>query len=375
MRYLLKYIQRDLCDKMVILSGPRQAGKTTLSQALLKKEDVYLNWDIEDHQKIIKDKLWKKDINLVVFDELHKYLKWKNFLKGIIDEFQNTPALLVTGSARLDIFKHEGDALTGRYYHYRLHPIDLAESKNFLPEMNDTDRLDYLLETGGFPEAFLNPQNATRLRTSRFDLVLYEDLRDLNKTSSVRGLKLLISLLRERIGQQVNESNLAQDIGVSPTTVRNWIILLENLYVIFLVPPYSKGLARSIRKEKKVYFYDCAAGLTHGARLENVAGSSLLKYCHFMRDVYGKELELYYYRDREGREVDFVITENIKVKWCLEIKSSDGALSKSLQYLDKKINPENSYQLVQNISIEKEKNNIQILSFARWFDNIYNTTQ
>lgn len=370
MRYLTKVIQDDLKKKMVILSGPRQSGKTTLSKNILDSEGLYLNWDNRAHQKIIRDRSWNKEASFIIFDELHKNIQWKNFLKEVSDEFQNTPPVLVTGSARLDIFKNEGDALTGRYYHYRLHPIDLQESKRFLPNKNATERLEHIIKTGGFPEAILNPEDADRLRIDRLNLVLYEDLRDLNKMPSTRGLKMLIELLRERVGQQVNESNLAQDIGVSPSTIRKWMVLLENLYVIFLVPPYSKGLARSIRKEKKVYFYDSANGLNSGAVLENVAACSLLKYCHFMRDTKGKEMELYYFRDKEGREVDFVVTENREVKWLLEVKESDTQISKPLEYLHKKLQTKNAYQLVKNISIEKEVRGVKITSLAHWIDDI-----
>ena len=371
MRYLTQHIQSDLKKKMVILSGPRQSGKTPLSKDILNTQGIYLNWDISAHQKIIRERSWNKKSSLIIFDELHKNIKWKNFLKEIADEFQNKPPILVTGSSRLDIFKNEGDALTGRYYHYRLHPIDLHESKKFLPHKNATERLDHLLKTGGFPEALLNPKDADRLRIDRLNLILYEDLRDLNKMPSTRGLKTLIELLRERVGQQINESHLAQDIGVSATTIKNWIILLENLYVIFLVSPYSKGLARSIRKEKKVYFYDSANGFESGARLENTAACSLLKYCHFLRDTQGKEIELYYFRDKDGREVDFIVTENREIKWLLEIKESDTKLSKHLEYLHLKLQNQKTFQLVKNISIKKEIRGISITSMASWLDSIY----
>ena len=374
MRYLTNHIIRDLEKKMVILSGPRQSGKTSLAKEILDHNGVYLNWDIASQQKIIRDQAWKKNASLVVFDELHKYLKWKNFLKGVVDEYNNKPPLLVTGSAKLDIFKHEGDALTGRYYHYRLHPIDINESKIFLPKSSAQQRLDHLLVSGGFPEAFLYPDDAERLRKDRLDLVLYEDLRDLTKMHSIRGIKLLIELLRERVGQQLNVSNIAQDIGVSSATIKNWLDILENLYIIFLVPPHSKGLARSIRKEKKVYFYDCVAGSPYsssGSILENLTACTLIKYCHFMRDTQGKEMQLYYFRDRDHREVDFIVTGNNKVKWCIEVKENDTQLSKNLEYLHKKIQAKSSFQLVKNIKQEKEIRGIKIQSLANWCDQLY----
>lgn len=358
---------------MILLSGPRQCGKSTLAKGLAEPGGVYLNWDIRADQKVIRAMGWPKDASLVVLDELHKFAKWKNFLKGIADEFKNNPPLLITGSAKLDTFKHQGDALTGRYFHYRLHPIDLSESRSFLRGMSAQDRMHRLIKCGGFPEAFLEPDDADRLRNDRFDLVLQEDLRDLSKTNSLRGIKLLIELLRERAGQQINYANLASDLSVSPPTVKQWIELLERLYVIFLVSPYSKGLARSLRKEPKVYFYDCASAYENenvGARLENAVACALLKYCQFHRDVRGKDCRLHYFRDREKREVDFVIVVDRKVQWCIEVKATDDQLSSALEYLHLRLKPIESLQLVFNLKREKEIRGVKIKSLASWLDQL-----
>lgn len=259
---------------------------------------------------------WPKNAKLIVLDELRKQVRWKNYLKGLVDEFQNKPPMLVTGSARLDVFRHEGDALTGRYYLYRLHPIDLAEAGLFMKKASAEKRLDQLVHTGWFPEPFLNPADADRLRNDRFDLVVQEELCDLDRHHSVGGLKHLIELLREGVGRNLNYTNLAQDLSVTPVTIKRWVGILEMLYIIFLVTPYAKGLARSLRKEPKVYFYDCAAAYSRDQRpvLKNVVASALLKYCHCKRDVSGRQMDLHYFRDREKREVDFVITEERKVK-------------------------------------------------------------
>lgn len=365
-------LARDLKKKMILLSGPRQSGKSTLARSLMDEKGIYLNWDIRSDQKIIREASWPKDSTLVILDELHKFAKWKNFLKGLADEFKNKPPLLVTGSAKLDTFRKQGDALTGRFFHYRLHPIDVAESKFFLANSSADTRLSHLLQSGGFPEAFLNPNQAERLRNDRFDLVLQEDLRDLSKTNSIRGLQLLIELLRERVGAQINYSNLAQDLSVSAPTVKQWIELLERLYVIFLVTPYSQGLARGIRKEPKAYFYDCAAAYNDsaaGQRLENAVACALLKFCHFERDTKGKAFQLHYFRDREKREVDFIVTLERKPYFCIEVKSSDETLSQSLAYLHTRIKPSHgSIQLVRQLRRERETQGIEIKHLANWLD-------
>jgi hypothetical protein len=357
---------------MVLLAGPRQCGKTTLAKALLDEHGEYLSWDIVKDRKIIRTMAWPKDASLVVLDEFHKAPKWKNLLKGVADEFGNTPPVLVTGSARLDAFRHTGDALTGRHYFYRLHPVDIAESGRFLPTLPLATRTQRLLQSGGFPEALLHPGDAARLRNDRLELVTREDLRDLSRISSWRGASDLVELLRERVGKPVNYDNLARDLGISAPTVKNWIDLLEKLYVVFLLQPYSNRLARSIRKERRVYFFDCAAAYDEsgGSQLENLVACSLLKFTHFKKDTVGENWGLFYLRDKERREVDFVVTLNRKLHWLIEVKSSDDTLSPSLKYYAEKLRPQQSLQLVLHLNRAQEKSGIKIARLDRWLESL-----
>jgi predicted AAA+ superfamily ATPase len=370
MRYLDAAIRRDLQKKMVLLAGPRQCGKTTLAKSLLDERGQYLSWDIVKDRKIIREIAWPKDASLVVLDELHKAPKWKNLLKGAIDEFGNRPRLLVTGSARLDAFRRTGDALTGRHYFYRLHPIDVAEAKIFAPKVSAEERVQRLLKTGGFPEAFLNPNDAARLREDRMEIVTREDLRDLSRISSWRGPADLVELLRERVGKPTNYDNLAQSVGVSAPTAKSWVELLEKLYLVFLLPPYSASLSRSIRKDRRVYFFDCAAAHdeTEGARLENLAACGLLKLLQYKKDSAGENWSLYYLRDKEGREVDFVVTLNRRVHWLIEVKTSDDDVGTGLRYYQQKLKPKESIQLVMNLDRPREKAGVKVIPFAKWFD-------
>ena len=347
---------------MVLLAGPRQCGKTTLAKSLLNDRGQYLNWDITRDRKVIRELAWPKDASLIVLDELHKAPKWKNLLKGVVDQFGNKPPVLVTGSARLDAFRRAGDALTGRTYFYRLHPVDVAESKRFLPNASLDERVHRLLQAGGFPEAFLNPQEAARLRNDRMELVTREDLRDLSRISSWRGPADLVELLRERVGKPTNYDNLAQNLGVSPPTSKAWVELLEKLYLVFLLPPFSSSLSRSIRKDRRVYFFDCAAAYdtTGGAQLENLAACSLLKFAQFRKDAFGESWDVFYLRDKEGREVDFVVTHNRRVHWLIEVKASDDDISTAFRYYSQKLKPTQSLQLVLNLDRPQEKGGIKI---------------
>jgi predicted AAA+ superfamily ATPase len=371
-RYLSQALVSDLQKKLVLLAGPRQCGKTTLAKSLLDDRGQYLNWDVARDRRVIRDIAWPKDASLVVLDELHKAPKWKNLLKGVVDEFGNRPPLLVTGSARLDAFRRTGDALTGRHYYYRLHPVDVAESAQFLPKLSLEKRVHRLLQTGGFPEALLNPADAPRLLNDRLELVTREDLRDLSKVSSWRGPTDLVELLRERVGKPTNYDNLAQSLGISPPTARSWVELLEKLYVVFLLPPYSNQLSRSIRKDRRVFFYDCAAAYdeTGGAQLENLTGCCLLKYVQFRRDAAGENLDLYYLRDKENREVDFVVTRNRRVLWLIEVKTSDDNPGKGLRYYREKLKPQHSLQLVLNLRRPLEREGIKILPLGPWLETL-----
>ena len=369
MRYLANALRRDLAKKMVLLAGPRQVGKSTLARGLLISKGVYLNWDIRKDQAVIRRQAWPKDASLVVLDEIHKFPQWKNFLKGLADEFSNRPPVLVTGSAKLDAYRKSGDALTGRTYLYHLHPIDPAEAAVFLPSLTPDERLARLLAAGGFPEPFLNPDDAERLLNDRLDAVVREDLRDLSRVGSVRTIQLLVELLRERVGGPISLSNVAQDLGVSAPTVRSWIDLLERLYLVFRLQPFAGTLARGLRKESRLYFYDCAAG-PEDTRLENVVACALLKFCEYQRDTTGKNFALHYFRDREGREVDFVVTLHRRPYWCIEVKGADANLSPSLRYLNQRFKPALSVQLVRTLDRALEIDGIRIEPLAGWCERL-----
>lgn len=369
-RYLTECIQKDLKKKAILLSGPRQVGKTTFARALISGGE-YLNYDVVADRKAILAQAWRKDAPVVVLDEIHKFPKWKNFLKGVIDQFQNRPPLLITGSARLEVFRRAGDALTGRTFAFHLHPIDIEEACSLEPNASPEAHMQKLLTGGGFPESFFDPENAQRLLQDRLSTVLREDLRDLSAVSNLKGIELLVELLRERAGGQVTYSNLAKDLSVSPPTIKTWMDLLEKLYLVFLLRPYSRGLTKSIRKEPKCYFFDCSAP-TNGedARLENLAALALLKWCDFERDTKGRNVNLMYYRDSSEREVDFVITENRSVLACIEVKSSDESPSSSLIYLAGKVRPKHSIQLVKNTLKSRDYGAIKVRPLAEWLSKI-----
>ena len=152
-RYLSKPLIKDLKSKILIITGPRQTGKTTLSKTLHTSFD-YLNYDEQEHHKTILEKSWDRKKNYIIFDEIHKKKYWKKWLKGIYDTEGIPPGIVITGSASLDMHRKNGDSLAGRFFHFRLHPFDIKEAVQ-MKICSHTSALERLMQFGGFPEPFL----------------------------------------------------------------------------------------------------------------------------------------------------------------------------------------------------------------------------
>ena len=372
MRYLTPYIIKDLQKKMVFVGGPRQVGKTTLAKKILDAHSStgrYFNWDYdEDRQDILKKK-WSHKNHLLIFDELHKYPGWKNWIKGLYDVEHEQHSFLVTGSARLDIYRQGGDSLLGRYHYWRLHPFTLDE---FPEGMDKEEVFRRLMTIGGFPEPFIadDKREARRWRRERFDRVLREDIRDLEKIQNISQLSLLLDLLRTRVSGLIVVSNLARDIQVASQTIKHWLEILQRMYLVFSVKPYTMNIPRAILKPSKIYFYDNGDVLgDKGAIFENLVASSLLKRIQFLEDRDGYQYQLCYIRDKEGREVDFVIVKDNKIEEIIEVKYGDETLSKSLQYYNERLKPRKATQIVAGLKRDYDKQGIQVISPLNYFSD------
>ncbi len=365
-RYLSDFIATDLDKKITLLSGPRQSGKTTLSKALPFTSMEYLNFDEVGQRRQIISKNWSRMADLLIFDELHKMTKWKSWIKGIYDTEGVRPRILVTGSARLDVFRKGSDSLAGRHFLYRMHPFSVAELRGIdHPE----DALEGIMSRGGFPEPYLSKSemDSKRWRMSHLDVILRQDLLDLEQVKNIVGVETLIELLANRVGSTISFRNLAQDLQVTPQTVQRWVLLLERLFVIFLVRPYSKNLARALLKEPKIYFYDTGrVSEAGGAKLENVVACALLKRANFLTDTQGSKCELYYLRDREKREVDFLTTKDNKLEFMVEVKTSDDQFSPSLRYFSERLTPTAAIQLVHKLGRSSSNKFGSVQNAASW---------
>lgn len=370
MRYITPYVLEDLNKKMVFIGGPRQVGKTTLARAILAEhypEGIYLNWDYDEDRQDILRKKWSVDNSLLVFDELHKYPKWKTWIKGLYDVTHRDHSFLVTGSARLDVYRRGGDSLMGRYHYWRLHPFTLDE----IPEgISSDDAFNRLMTVGGFPEPFLDgdERNARRWRRERFDRVLREDVRDLESIRNIQMLGLFLEMLRSRVGGLITVSNIAGELQVSPKTAKSWLEVMERMYLVFSVRPYTKSLTRAVLKPPKVYFFDNGdVSGDEGARFENLVAASLIKRLHFLEDRDGYRYELRYIRDKEGREVDFAVLKDGRLEELIETKYSDEDVSKHLIYYAERLKPEKATQIVAKLKRPYEKGKIKVVDPITYF--------
>ena len=344
--------------KMAFVSGPRQSGKTTLARRELKRRGVgrYGNWDDIDFRRV-----WTKSPKallpepagggnerpLAVFDEVHKAKGWKRTLKGLYDTLETPCDILVTGSARLDVYRRGGESLLGRYLRFRLHPLSLRELETrrpaapaelveavageALPKPSPAARstLDQLFEFGGFPEPFLRQSErfARLWRRGRAEKIVREDLRDLSRIPELSQVEMLMSLLPERAASRLSRQALREDLEVAHDTVSRWLGFLESLYYHFELRPFARSVPRSLRREGKLYLWDWSEVGAPGPRFENLVASHLLKAADFWTDTGEGVFDLQYLRNKEKAEIDLLLTRDRKPWLAVECNLTDDALS------------------------------------------------
>jgi hypothetical protein len=346
-RYITPFVQEDLKSKMVFIGGPRQVGKTTLALSNLSKGSqthaAYLNWDnVKKRSALLKGEL-PQNQPLVIFDEIHKYAQWRNLAKGFYDTFKNDIQFLVTGSARLDYYRKGGDSLQGRYFYYRLHPLSLLELN---PNPTKTD-LESLLKFGGFPEPFLRGGETfwRRWQRERLQKVIYDDIRDLEHVREISLMELLASELPNRVGAPLSIRNLRILLQIAPDTCERWVSIFDQMYYSFRIAPYGAPKIRAVKKEQKLYLWDWSIIEEKGYRFENLVACQLLKYCHFIEDTEGYNMELRFIRDTDKREVDFVVLKDKKPIFAVEAKTGEKSLNPAIPYFNERTDIPKFYQV------------------------------
>ena len=387
-RYLSKAIKEDALkkNKIAFLSGPRQVGKSTISKLMLEDKNNYFLYDDVEFKKI-----WAKNPKTIIenrgkgiisLDEIHKDRKWKSKLKGLYDLYSNECKFLVTGSARLDFYRKGEDSLLGRYIPYKLHPFSVAEDENPITpnEILNYEKVNIpfndIYSLGAFPEPLFNYNKDEAIRWSnlRLEKLVFEDSRDFLNISDYQAFRNLIDFIPEKIGSLLSINSLSIDVGKSYATIKTWIEVLNNLYFTFLIKPYSQKLSRTLKAEPKIYLYDILRlkDENMGAKLENLTALALLKCTDYWTELAFGEYELRFIRDREKREVDFVVLENEAPLMLVECKSSDKEPHKNLIYYTQKLKPKYAFQLVNIKDYDRyyANYNIRVIHYEKFLSGL-----
>ncbi len=376
-RYLSSPIVEDLKAKMVFVGGPRQVGKTTLARILVGaqfRETVYFNWDNKAERKQIMAAQWPGAAELIILDEIHKFTGWKRFIKGEYDVHKDKYRFLVTGSARLDIYRKGGDSLQGRYHYYRMHPFTLAElakEKSPIEPFKELpidavhhQELATLERFGGFPEPLFSQNDRTlrRWHSERNERLFREDIRDTEMIRELGKMQVLSDMLPSKVGALLSINNMREDLEVSHRAVSHWLDILESFYYHFRVYPFSRTSFRALKKVPKLYLWDWSEVEDEAARFENLVGSHLLKLVHWLHDHEGFKTRLYFLRDTSKREVDFLVTVEGKPWFAVEVKLNDDSLAPNLRYFREKLNIPFAYQVLKKPGVDRIADGVRIIS-------------
>ncbi len=342
---------------MVFLAGPRQSGKTTFAQGLTRQfaNSLYFNWDIPSNKKQLIENpsffehIHRKDNSkpLIILDEIHKYRSWKNYLKGTYDQFHKDYLFLVLGSGRLDVFQKGGDSLAGRYFLFHLWPLTLAELANqknhfdsfkqnpiSIPDTHSATKRAWenLSQWSGFPEPFFAGKATFYQRWAQTysQQLIREDIRNMTHIKYVDTVETLFSLLSSKVGNPVSITSLSEDLQTSFTSIRDWLEIFERFYLIFRLSPWTKKISRAITKEKKLYLFDYAQILNPAIKFENMVALELFRAINTWNDLGLGKFDLFYIRNKEKEEVDFLITDKNIPKILIEAKSNDSDANRTL---------------------------------------------
>jgi hypothetical protein len=361
--------------KMAFIAGPKQVGKTTLARQILREHGSthYHVWDDPTFKRTWMGNLASLvprkvgDPPVVVLDELHKAPRWKNRLKALYDLHGDDARFLVTGSARLDLFRRGGDSLLGRYFLFRMHPFTLGEirgepaSPGSLPDemkrkqKGSAKTLETLMTHGGFPEPFTRRDSTftTLWHRTRNQLLVREDLRDLQRTNEISLIETASVMLPGRVGSLFSMKSMAEDLEVSQPTVKRWLEWLTQVYLVYRVTPYHRSISRALKKQPKMYMWDWSQVPEPGPRFENLMAGHLLKAVQTWTDSGLGTFDLHFVRDRDGREVDFLLTWDRRPWMLVEAKTGTRPPSQHLIRFSSSLRPPVTVQVTDRHDVHE----------------------
>ncbi len=385
-RYLTDNILEDLNEKMILVGGARQVGKTTLALKIIAgrfSNYSYYNWDFPPDRKKLMSFEFPGDGALLIFDEVHKYRKWKGLIKGVYDSYKSKYKIIVTGSARLNVYRKGEDSLQGRYHYYTLHPFSLAELcgiKNKItpleemsfPQTDYNDDLEQLLKFGGFPEILFKQSERTlrRWHNEKLERLFREDIRDVENLRDIGSIKLLGDALPSKVASPLSINAIREDLEVSHRAITNWLDILEQFYYHFRIYPYHVKTIRSIKKEPKLYLVDWSEIKDEGVRFENMIASHLLKLVQFLNESEGYKVSVNYLRNVDKKEVDFLVSAEGKPWFAVEAKLNETQISPNLFYYKDRLKIPYLFQVVINKGIDFMKDNVRVMSAAKFLGGL-----
>ena len=385
-RYLTEGVLQDLQEKMVFIGGARQVGKTTFAVKIIGKKMgrfAYYNWDNRSDRQAVMRSDWPGDADLIILDEIHKLRNWKRLVKGEYDKLKERYRFLVTGSARLDIYRRGGDSLQGRYHYYRLHPFSLAELMDAPPrievmkEIPVGDRpnprgFDALFRFGGFPEPLFRAEERLlrRWHNEKIERMVREDITEIEQIRDLGHMKLLSDMLPARVGSLLSVNALREELEVSHRAVSSWLNVLEAFYYHFGIHPYIGKALRSIKKQPKLYLWDWSEVNDPSARFENLVAAHLLKTCHYLYDHEGYKAALFFLRNVDKKEVDFLVTVDQKPWFAVEAKLSERTISPALYYYKERLKIPFVYQVIMETGVHRFANGVHVISADRFLTGL-----
>ena len=381
--FLPKLDTNSLKNPMLFVAGPRQVGKTYMTR---QTNFPYFNWDTAEVKKsFLRDPYFFRDHSpWVIFDEIHKRRDWKKLLKGYFDSEHRRENFIVTGSGRFNLSQKGGDSLQGRYDLYHLLPILYREFvgmptnyhlsapnfTEFLPSPQFSSDRD-LIEFGGFPEPLIRGKQSflNKWQDLYLQRLVQEDIRDFSRVIELDKIELLARLLPDRVRSPISLKALSEDLDVSRDSIKNWLKLFETLYLGFSLPPWSRKIHRAVKKEQKWFFYQWTFCEEPAARFENYVAVQLQSLCHLWRDAGLGVYEVYYLRDQDRREIDFVITKGLKPVALVEAKISETSWQASLDYYARGLNIP-SFIVTQEGPCKRISDSKWILPFAQFLNSV-----
>lgn len=349
------YIKRNAEEKLkkfakqypvVTITGPRQSGKTTLCQHVFPDKKYVSLEDIDNRKYAMSDPrgFLSEYSNGVIIDEVQKVPDLLSYIQGIVDKNQIKGEFILTGSSQFELSRSISQSLAGRTALLKLFPFSYVEIYNSAEY--SAEWVNKVLYKGFYPRIHSDDLDATEAMSAYVETYVERDVRQFYDVKDLNLFSTFIKLIAARTGQILNYSNIADDCGVTIPTIKNWVSILEQSYIIFLLQPYHSNMKKRLVKTPKVYFYDVGlCAYLNGAKQENHIGALPNKGSLFENFVISEVLkmsahnsfkdEFYFFRDKNKKEVDLLINKGLKI-YPYEIKSAltyNSDFTKNLKYL------------------------------------------